>query len=602
MKRNRRPSLSAILRISLSSLLLGFAVTTAGAQEFEVADIPRGVIAFSSVAPRHFDLYQSSKGGDAETGTQVTRLTQAAALDYNAAFASDGNHIAFVSERDGNVDLYTMKSDGTAITRLTSNQAMDDHPAWSPDSRQLAFVSTRKAAPAGRAWNGIYIMDADGTDVHRISGDGAADYSPAWSPKGDLIAFVSGTSRPEDLYVMKPDGTGRRLLIENGGWPTFIQGGAAVCFHRRNGGQWDLWQINLDGTDPKRIMEKASMPRATADGSKLAFVNRDGDGGTPHISVLDLDSGKVTYITRPSGGNGDTAHWNPAISPDGRHVVYHKATPDQETPSAEWWAAPPETDLRMLRLDGAFPGFSPNKHRVAFISKSFSRVDVMRIDGTERSTIFRGTHRSIFGMSWSPAAPETIAFSHGTVFGQASAEVNLRTANSDGSGLTNLTSGAGNNGFPCYSPDGKQLVFRSGRDGRKNLYIMDRNGENTHRLTEGDWTDTMCDWSPDGQWITFASDRDDNFEVWLVRPDGKDLRKVIGGGRNNHPHFSPDGDWIVFTSQRAGLSAEAVSLPRQPQPYGDLFAVRVDGSGLIRLTHNGFEEGTPAWAPVKASN
>jgi hypothetical protein len=51
----------------------------------------------------------------------------------------------------------------------------------------------------------------------------------------------------------------------------------------------------------------------------------------------------------------------------------------------------------------------------------------------------------------------------------------------------------------------------------------------------------------------------------------------------------------VFASQRAGYSAEEISLPRQPQPYGDLFAVRLDGADLTRLTHNGFEEGTPAW-------
>ncbi len=36
--------------------------------------------------------------------------------------------------------------------------------------------------------------------------------------------------------------------------------------------------------------------------------------------------------------------------------------------------------------------------------------------------------------------------------------------------------------------------------------------------------------------------------------------------------------------------------PHQPQPYGDLFAIRIDGTGLLRLTHNAFEEGTPAWA------
>jgi Tol biopolymer transport system component len=185
------------------------------------------------------------------------------------------------------------------------------------------------------------------------------------------------------------------------------------------------------------------------------------------------------------------------------------------------------------------------------------------------------------------------------VFGQPGAGVNIMVASPDEGKAKELTADAGNNGFPSYSPDGRQLVFRSGRDGDKNLYIMDRDGKNVRRLTQGKWTDTMCDWSPQGDWITFASNRDGEFDVWLIRPDGSGLRKVIGGGgRHNHPHFSPEANWIVFTSQRAGYSAEEVSLPAQPQPYGDLFVVRPDGTGLARLTHNGFEEGTPAWSPL----
>ena len=43
--------------------------------------------------------------------------------------------------------------------------------------------------------------------------------------------------------------------------------------------------------------------------------------------------------------------------------------------------------------------------------------------------------------------------------------------------------------------------------------------------------------------------------------------------------------YVVFTSRRAGFSAEEVALPRQPQPYGDLFLIRLDGTGLTRLTH-----------------
>jgi Tol biopolymer transport system component len=222
----------------------------------------------------------------------------------------------------------------------------------------------------------------------------------------------------------------------------------------------------------------------------------------------------------------------------------------------------------------------------------------MNLDGTGRKRLYADRSRLVFSTSWAHHG-DRIAFAAGAVFQGPEAEVHLLGIRPDGSDVQKLAT-TGNNGFPAFSPDGKRLVFRSGRDRiAKNLYVMNADGSEVRRLTNGKWTDTMCDWSPTGEWITFASDRGGNFEVYLIRPDGTGLRKVVGGGgRNNHPHFSPDGKWLVFTSQRAGYSAEEISLPRQPQPYGDLFIVRLDGSGLLRLTHNGFEEGTPAWGPA----
>jgi hypothetical protein len=52
---------------------------------------------------------------------------------------------------------------------------------------------------------------------------------------------------------------------------------------------------------------------------------------------------------------------------------------------------------------------------------------------------------------------------------------------------------------------------------------------------------------------------------------------------------------VVFASSYAGTSAEAVSLPRTDEPFGELFLIRLDGKGLTRLMHNGFSEGTPDW-------
>jgi Tol biopolymer transport system component len=556
------------------------------------AEPPAGTIAFASLAPRGWDLYVT----DVKT-LQSHRLTDHPALDYNGVFSPDGKQIAFVSERDGNLELYAIAPDGSGLRRLTDNFALDDHPAFSPDGKHIAFSSTRQPAAApGQAWNAIYVMKADGTMVKRLSPVDAADYSPTWSPRGDLIAFASGSGRAgdTDLSVMHPDGSGRRLVVKNGGWPSFSADGQSLFFHSQRQDKWGVWRANLDGSNLRRITPpnlEAFTPRASVDGKWLVLAILRGEHR--QIELLDLSTGKLTALTREA-----TDHWNPAISADGAWVVYHRITPGLKVPNVEQWGAPPGTALKLLRLTGAFPAFSPGGRRLALVGGDLSRLDVMNIDGSNRKTIYTGRSRGLFSASWAHYS-EQIAFAAGGVFQGAEARVDLMAVHSSGSSLRQLSQHAGNNGFPAFSPDGKRLVFRSGRGGSKNLYLMNSDGTNLTQLTKGTWTDTMCDWSPTGEWIAFASDRDGDFDIWLIKPDGTGLRKLIGGGgRNNHPHFSPDNQWVVFTSQRAGYSAEEVSLPFQFQPYGDLFTVRIDGTGLLRLTHNGFEEGTPAWGPA----
>ena len=65
-------------------------------------------------------------------GSNPTRLTNNNFADGSPAFSADGSKIIFVSQRDGNQEIYTMNADGTNQTRLTNNAAAEDNPWWQP--------------------------------------------------------------------------------------------------------------------------------------------------------------------------------------------------------------------------------------------------------------------------------------------------------------------------------------------------------------------------------------------------------------------------------------------------------------------------------------
>ena len=114
-------------------------------------------------------------------GAGLASLPAASAVDASRtgqAQIDPGWEIAFVSERDGNREIYVMSADGSAVRRLTDHPAADVYPAWSPDGARIAFVSERD----GNA--DIYVMNADGTAPQRLTNSPAEEAFPAWSPDG----------------------------------------------------------------------------------------------------------------------------------------------------------------------------------------------------------------------------------------------------------------------------------------------------------------------------------------------------------------------------------------------------------------------------------
>jgi TolB protein len=191
-------------------------------------------VVFTSTRDGNYEIYSMNPDG-----SEVSRLTNDPADDYNPSISPDGLKIAFTSNRDshqdGNYEIYIMNFDGSNQVRMTNSAGNDGFPTWSPDGTRIAFTSSRDGA-----FSEIYVMNADGANQTNLTNNPTDDYGPAWSPDGSQIAFVScrdDTTAPNPfdrfgkVYLMNADGTNPRPLVAaESRWPSWSPDGMKIAF------------------------------------------------------------------------------------------------------------------------------------------------------------------------------------------------------------------------------------------------------------------------------------------------------------------------------------------------------------------------------------
>ncbi|KAL5559664.1 hypothetical protein UlMin_035875 [Ulmus minor] len=561
----------------------------------------------------------------------VTERDGVSNIYYDVVFEADRDQK--ISSRRSAMEVVDRVQVPLLSTNLVKNKvSMKDRPSVAGD--YLVYVSTHENTNVPRtSWAAVYSTEFKSGVTRRLTPYGVADFSPAVSPSGKLTAVASYGGKgwdgeveelSTDIYIFSTgDGSRRVKVVQHGGWPSWADE-STIYFHRRGEDQWwsiyrailpSYGEITTDSVVIERVTPPgihAFTPAASPENKNLiALATRRPNSSFRHIELFYLDKNEFKELTRLV--SPQTHHINPFISSDGSRVGYHKCRGNSNNGgrSSDLLLEnieSPVSSISLFRTNGSFPTFSPAGDRLAY--SDFPGISVVNIDGTNLRHVYDDL---AFSTVWDKVRNDVVYAAGGPDFAPESAKVDILSINVDQLTVKKLTTN-GNNAFPSPSPDGKQIVFRSGRTGHKNLYIIDAvDGEEggLQRLTNGPWTDTMCSWSPDGDWIAFASDRDDpgsgSFALYLIHPNGTGLRRLVHsglGGRTNHPFFSPDGKRLTFTSDYTGISAEPISNPHQYQPYGEIFTIKLDGSDLTRLTHNSYEDGTPVWAPkyIRPSN
>ena len=255
----------------------------------------------------------SNAGGDSRYEELVT-MSEA----FQPLTAADGK-IAFVSDRDGNDEIYIMDADGSKAINLTNHPASDRHPSWSPDGKSIAFASRRDDDIFD-----IYVLEIEPGNLKRLTDQGS-NTRPAWSPDGRRIAFVSDRFGDKDVMVMNADGSRQIQLtvdVHTDDQPTWSADSGSIAYVSDIDGQRDIYVMSsTDGAEILSLTSDAAEDfhpnwLKSETHNQLLFTSTRSDN--QDIFVIDPVTGEgLRQITSDL-----SAEQQPTWSPDGATIIF----------------------------------------------------------------------------------------------------------------------------------------------------------------------------------------------------------------------------------------------------------------------------------------
>ncbi|MGH9871412.1 MAG: DUF4214 domain-containing protein [Pyrinomonadaceae bacterium] len=366
------------------------------------------------LAVTSYSQFRPRSSGVAKANGVASPLIQ----PQTSALGANGK-IAFVSNRDGNAEIYTMNPNGSHQKRLTNNLDGNSSPTWSPDGTKIAFQSYRDGN------NEIYVMNADGGNQTNLTNNPGNDFGFAWSPDGTRIAFTTNRDGNSEVYSMNADASNQTRLTNDARDDYFNQwfpDGAKIIFGRTEGqgtgARSQIYTVNADGSNQTNLSSSTSSeygPAVSPDGTKIAFIESS-SLFFPRIDVMNADGSNRTSLDNPGsdlfGYEYDVSlQW----SPDGTRIFFTRVS------VITFIDIPSSLYCLVMNADGSGQQaidpflfrpftFSPDRARFAYtsyediidFSARFNDVAVANADGSNSRRITNSGNDS--QPSWQPVA------------------------------------------------------------------------------------------------------------------------------------------------------------------------------------------------------
>ena len=310
----------------------------------------------------------------ASEGGKATLVTDDAPLDWCPAWAPDGKSLYFSSDRGGSMNIWRAPLDESTGAVTGPLQALTTPSAWSGEiaiaqtAGRIAYAASNTEVNIHRIAIDPATLQAQGSDVPVTTGS-TQFVEPSISPDGSTIVMRSSSGQ-EDLYIVKPDGSGLRKITDDTAKdraPRWSPDGTRIAFYSDRSGRYEIWTIDAEGSELQQATSTTGrsvwFPEWAPDGKKIVAFNEGAsllfdvsgvlptahpenlppvdkdvsfaasswspDGmllaglsmrdGTPTsgIWIYSMDSKAYTKVAEL----GDDAINNPVWTPDGRHII-----------------------------------------------------------------------------------------------------------------------------------------------------------------------------------------------------------------------------------------------------------------------------------------
>jgi Tol biopolymer transport system component len=480
----------------------------------------------------------SRGAGPAAAAEKFEILTDRPGVEGRPRLSPQGNSFVYVSDAEGNDDIYIQRVGGRASLNLTRDSpAADVSPAFSADGTLIAFRSSRDGG-------GVFVMGATGESVRRVTDIG---FDPDWSPDGrEIVVSTEAVPRPNarsgvsEIWAVEVASGKRRLVFAGDGVePRWSPNGHRIAFWGlpRGTSVRDIWTVAADGSQTQSPVPVVSDPEF------------DWGPAWSH-------DGRFLYFSSDRGGSMNL--WRVAIDERSGRV---RGAPEPVTVPSVW------AGQVSFSRDGALAMFGSLGEQSSLQVASFDPVRE-RIEG-QPETVIR-LARPIAGIDWSPDGKAL-------VIGVPSASrEDLYVIQADGTGFRQLTDAPFLHRLPRWSPDGSRIAFTSNRGGTMQVWTIGADGSGLARFTDEGRGIAFPTWAHDGRRLAavetagpqsgtllFSLEKPGVVERTLPKPE--------------HVSFAP------FSFSRDGRSLAGSSLVSPHSPIQEVTLLSLGNDAVRRL-------------------